>query len=239
MHNILNDGPSYPVPSLLADFRQAGTMKDRVRIGALCSEIIDSLAPKAQLPTDTQRAEAAQFFIRLVSSQPKFHPISEDWPPWLDHHTHSRLVNELRQQGVGMLKGRSNLNYVRCGMEALRLSYDKAFNNWIRARTGLHFSDHIKLTYIVYTREGDYCRFHLDDPSSYEFNCLIGLEHRWGAQPQSHLAYFSEAGDLRTMFIVPGRAVLLHSSAMVHGRPPLPAGEHVSLLSLGLNLRRL
>lgn len=103
---------------------------------------------------------------------------------------------------------------------------------WIQDNTGLAVSEDVEATYIYY-EAGSYCPLHIDRPSTNELNLLMVLDHKVNAGRSSSLTFAITPTDPLWFRLVPGEALLFHSTHTMHGRTPLAAGEAIVVLSTG------
>ena len=92
--------------------------------------------------------------------------------------------------------------------------------------------------YIYYDTQGEVSRLHVDNSNSYDFNLLICLSRSIPAGATGSVTYFMLGdGVTKALSLMPGDAVLFHSSCTPHGRTPVVEGERVLLASLGFAMK--
>ena len=92
--------------------------------------------------------------------------------------------------------------------------------------------------YIYYDTLGEVSRLHLDNCDSCDFNLLICLSRSIPAGATGSVTYFMLGDGVTTaLSLMPGDAVLFHSSSTPHGRTPVVEGERVLLASVGFDVK--
>lgn len=101
-------------------------------------------------------------------------------------------------------------------------------------RFGIGFRPDVEALFLFY-REGHWVPLHLDDQLDYEFNLLTML-HRQRADSRSRTGTYFIAPKERSLAVdlEKGQSVFFHASYTPHGRTPVPEGEEVILLAIGL-----
>ncbi|MCC3766712.1 hypothetical protein [Streptomyces sp. UNOC14_S4] len=92
---------------------------------------------------------------------------------------------------------------------------------------------------LLYYRKSNWVPMHLDDQLEYEFNLLTMLRRVKSSDASRTATYFWGAGgDFMATDLRVGESVFFHASYTPHGRPPLPEGEEVVLLAVGMGRPR-
>jgi hypothetical protein len=103
---------------------------------------------------------------------------------------------------------------------------------WIQEHTGLAVCENVEASYIYY-EAGSFCPLHMDRPRSNELNLLMVLDHKVSAGNGASLTYAITPDGPLWFQLVPGEALLFHSTHTIHGRTPLAVGEAIVVLSTG------
>lgn len=92
---------------------------------------------------------------------------------------------------------------------------------------------------LLYYEKTNWVPMHLDDQLEYEFNLLTML-HRVKTPGASRTAtyFWGPDGDFAATDLGVGESVFFHASYTPHGRPPLPDGDEVILLAVGMGKAR-
>jgi len=250
-------GYATPIVEAVERALHGGSFEQRVWWNRVLTEAIDKLAPDAALPAGGMTEHALQFFCDLASRHALRSIAVVDYPDWLQRHWSA--IRQEAARGQPDHDGSGRPTFVRPGPAALALSCDPGLHDWARQALGVRFGTRMKLTYIHYGQPGQRSRLHLDDPTFYEYNCLIGVHTtrpRRGLTPargdatarqtangsdtsaaatHSLLRVIDPQAGVRDFDLIDGRVVLFNGSRLPHARTPLVAGESVCVLSLGLN----
>ncbi|MER7766989.1 tetratricopeptide repeat protein [Kitasatospora sp. NPDC096140] len=104
--------------------------------------------------------------------------------------------------------------------------------------TGLAVEQPHTAVYIVYTEEGQFLDFHVDELGFGEANLILCLWHeRPSGAPLVSATAFINADGYLTCELAPGDCVVFDGALTPHGRTPLSAGESVTLISFGFRAR--
>lgn len=92
---------------------------------------------------------------------------------------------------------------------------------------------------LLYYQKSNWVPLHLDDQLEYEFNLLTMLRRVKASEASRTATYFWGAdGEFMATDLRVGESVFFHASYTPHGRPPLPEGEEVVLLAVGMGRPR-
>ncbi|MFD5011408.1 hypothetical protein [Streptomyces chartreusis] len=92
---------------------------------------------------------------------------------------------------------------------------------------------------LLYYQKSNWVPLHLDDQLEYEFNLLTMLRRVKASETSRTATYFWGAdGEFMATDLRVGESVFFHASYTPHGRPPLPEGEEVVLLAVGMGRPR-
>jgi hypothetical protein len=204
---------------------------------ARVSDALEALSKAERSGAEIANASACQrLLVSTFSAGPEALLLRPQKVAWLGEEKRLALRTEALRPEAQRIQ-RSGMHYVKCGLEALKVSVDPRFVRWAAAGLGAPLDEAMKLTYIVYEGEGASLRDHLDDPRHYAYNVLACLEAHApdGRAPQSVLRLRFSSGECENIALQPGEAVLIDGAAVVHARTALGAGERILLLSLGFN----
>lgn len=217
------------------EFEEA-TVAEKAALAKLVSAgVSQCFGPELAAPLDRERAITAKFWASLMEFTRNPRIKAAAWVPWLSAAQRHALSQEAR--GAAIARARTDLpvfgRSTEVAAEWVRSS--QAFFAWAEEALMLSLSRDVDLTYLHYAGEGHFCRAHIDRPDTYEYNCLLCLEHDTvpPATRQSELRIFT--GDRWLGYALPaGAALLFHSSSTIHGRTPMMEGETMLVLSIGL-----
>ncbi|MFH8339162.1 hypothetical protein [Streptomyces sp. AM6-12] len=92
---------------------------------------------------------------------------------------------------------------------------------------------------LLYYQKSDWVPLHIDDQLEYEFNLLTMLRRVKTSEKSRTATYFWGAdGEFMATDLNVGESVFFHANYTPHGRPPLPEGEEVVLLAVGMGRPR-
>lgn len=199
---------------------------------------LNTLTPSGRLPRrGTPRALMADFIAERLGDRVELKPtVYPEFELFSERQVDDllKLALDSREESRDYM-GR----HVLAAPEAVKaIVQESEVVNRLAAAHGLVFRPDNEAL-LLYYKDSNWVPMHLDDQLEYEFNLLTMLRRVKSPGASRTATYFwGPGGEFMATDLSVGGSVFFHASYTPHGRPPLPKGEEVIMLAVGMGRPR-